>query len=72
MLPKIFLEMSQSFLAMDDPEHAKLRRLVAAAFTPKQVRRMEEKVKGIAKACVDDIIEAARSTSRSGSSAGSP
>jgi cytochrome P450 len=57
MLPKIFLEMSQSFLAMDDPQHAKLRRLVSSAFTPKQVRRMDEKIRGIAKRCVDDIAQ---------------
>jgi cytochrome P450 len=57
MLPKIFLEMSQSFLAMDDPEHAKLRRLVSAAYTPKQVRRMEDMIEGIARKAVDDIAD---------------
>jgi cytochrome P450 len=60
MLPKIFLEMSQSFLALDDPEHAKLRRLVSAAFTPKQVRRMDEKIAEIARRCVDDIADRGR------------
>ncbi|HUR75657.1 MAG TPA: cytochrome P450 [Sporichthya sp.] len=57
MLPKIFLEMSQSFLAMDDPQHAKLRRLVSAAYTPKQVRRMDEKIQAIVQQCVDDIAD---------------
>lgn len=57
MLPAIFLEMSQSFLAMDDPEHAKLRRLVSAAYTPKQVRRMEEMIRGIVSKAVDDIAD---------------
>ena len=57
MLPKIFLEMSQSFLAMDDPEHAKLRKLVSSAFTPKQVRRMEDKIQGIVRKAVDDIAD---------------
>lgn len=57
MLPPMFLEMSQSFLAMDDPRHGKLRRLVASAFTPKRVRRMEEQIAGIAKRCVDDIAD---------------
>ncbi|WP_019877520.1 cytochrome P450 [Sporichthya polymorpha] len=56
MLPPIFLEMSQSFLAMDDPEHAKLRRLVSSAFTPRQVRRMEDKIREITTQCVDDIV----------------
>ncbi|GAA0629763.1 cytochrome P450 [Sporichthya brevicatena] len=57
MLPPIFLEMSQSFLAMDDPEHAKLRRLVSSAFTPRQVRRMEDKIREITTQCVDDIVD---------------
>ncbi len=34
LLPEVFLEMSQSFLAMDDPRHGKLRNLVSVAFTP--------------------------------------
>ena len=35
LLPPVFLAMSQSFLAMDNPQHNKLRRLVGAAFTPR-------------------------------------
>jgi len=58
MLPKIFLTMTQSFLAMDNPMHNKLRKLVASAFTPKQVRRMEDKIRQTAKQLVDDIAEA--------------
>jgi len=55
MLPQIFLTMTQSFLAMDNPMHGKLRKLVSTAFTPKQVRRMEDKISQTAKACVDEI-----------------
>jgi cytochrome P450 len=58
MLPKIFLTMTQSFLAMDNPMHNKLRKLVSSAFTPKQVRRMEDKIRQTAKQLVDDIAEA--------------
>lgn len=57
LLPPIFLEMTQSFLAMDEPGHGKLRRLVASAFTPKQVKRMDDKIQAIVKTCVDDIID---------------
>jgi cytochrome P450 len=60
MLPKIFLTMTQSFLAMDNPMHNKLRKLVSSAFTPKQVRRMEDKIRQTAKQLVDDIAQAAR------------
>lgn len=59
LLPDIFLEMSQSFLAMDDPKHDKLRKLVSAAFTPKQIRRIEDKIKDRAKIVVDDLLAAA-------------
>lgn len=56
LLPDIFLEMSQSFLAMDDPKHDKLRKLVSAAFTPKQIRSIEDKIKARAKIVVDDLL----------------
>jgi cytochrome P450 len=42
--PPEMLEASQSFLAMDAPRHAKLRGLVAAAFTPRQVARIEDAI----------------------------
>lgn len=60
MLPPLFLHMTQSFLAMDDPQHRKLRNLVSSAFTPKQVRRMEDKIKQTAKMLVDDIADRGR------------
>ncbi|RYJ05868.1 MAG: cytochrome P450, partial [Actinomycetales bacterium] len=56
LLPDIFLEMSQSFLAMDDPKHDKLRKLVSAAFTPKQIKRIDENIHARAKIIVDELI----------------
>src|SRR6201997_912243 len=44
VLPQVFLAMSQSFLAMDNPQHNKLRRLVGAAFTPRQVKRIDDDI----------------------------
>ncbi|MGQ0631395.1 MAG: cytochrome P450 [Sporichthyaceae bacterium] len=55
VMPQAMLEMSQSIVSMDDPRHANLRRLVSAAFTPKQVRRMEAKVLDAARELVDRI-----------------
>jgi cytochrome P450 len=55
LLPPIFLELTQSFLAMDNPKHDGLRKLVASAFTPKQVRLIEEKIELAAKEIVDDF-----------------
>jgi cytochrome P450 len=43
--PPEFLEASMSFLAMDAPRHTKLRGLVSAAFTPRQVARIEEGIR---------------------------
>ena len=44
-IPVELLEASQSFLAMDPPRHTKLRKVVSAAFTPRQVRRIEDSIK---------------------------
>jgi len=55
--PAELLEASQSFLAMDAPRHTKLRRLVAAAFTPRRVATIDAQIRGQARAIVDELIE---------------
>ena len=54
-VPTELLEASQSFLATDPPRHTKLRKLVSAAFTPRQVRRIEDSIKSNAKAIVEEL-----------------
>jgi len=54
-IPVELLEASQSFLAMDPPRHTKLRKLVSAAFTPRQVRRIEDSIKANAKTIVQEL-----------------
>lgn len=54
-IPVDLLEASQSFLAMDPPRHTKLRKLVSAAFTPRQVRRIEDSIRTNANAIVGEL-----------------
>ncbi|WP_082133114.1 cytochrome P450 [Mycolicibacterium obuense] len=62
MLPPVFLEMAMSFLAMDNPQHHKIRRLVSSVFTPRQVRRIEGDIASRAQR----IVAAAVAKSRAG------
>jgi len=54
-VPEELLEASQSFLAMDPPRHTFLRKLVSAAFTPRQVRRIEDSIQANAKSIVEEL-----------------
>ncbi|MDQ2585054.1 cytochrome P450 [Saccharothrix yanglingensis] len=45
-----------SFIGMDDPEHARLRRMVGAAFAVKKVEAMRPMVQGIVDRAVDALL----------------
>lgn len=53
--PAEVLETTMSFLAMDPPRHTMLRKLATAAFTPRQVRRIEDSIKASAAAIVAEL-----------------
>lgn len=46
------------FLGMDPPQHTTYRRLISYAFTPRNVRRIEEQIHANAVAIVDDLVGA--------------
>jgi methyl-branched lipid omega-hydroxylase len=55
-LPPEFNEYFGSMISMDDPRHARLRRIVSRAFTPKMIKKFEEDVQLAAAGIVDDLI----------------
>jgi len=46
------------FLTMDPPEHSRYRGLVSAAFTPRAIRQISERIEANARAIVDDLTGA--------------
>src|SRR6516165_12280782 len=55
-LPVEFNEYFGSMLNIDDPRHARLRRIVSRAFTPRMIARFEDDVRRAATAIVDDLL----------------
>ena len=55
-MPAEFLEFFGSMINMDDPRHTRLRRIVAAGFTPKMLRQVEESVQRSAADIVDGVL----------------
>ncbi|HSV37685.1 MAG TPA: cytochrome P450 [Nocardioidaceae bacterium] len=56
-VPADILEAAGSFLGMDAPRHPAMRRLISSAFTPKQVKKIEEQIKDQARRIVDELLE---------------
>ena len=55
-LPPEFNEYFGSMINMDDPRHARLRRIVSRAFSPRLVAKTEQDVRRAAAAIVDDLL----------------
>jgi methyl-branched lipid omega-hydroxylase len=55
-LPVEFNEYFGSMINMDDPRHARLRRIVSRAFSPRMVAKFEDDVRRAATAIVDDLL----------------
>jgi cytochrome P450 len=56
-MPPEFLEFLGSMINMDDPKHARMRRIVSRGFTPRQLDSMKGDVEATAAGIVDDVIE---------------
>jgi methyl-branched lipid omega-hydroxylase len=52
-MPTEMVEYFSSMISTDDPRHARLRRIVSGAFTPRRVRSIEDRVHEVATAIVD-------------------
>jgi methyl-branched lipid omega-hydroxylase len=57
-LPTEFNEYFGSMISMDDPRHARLRRIVSRAFSPRMIARFEDDVSRVAATVVDDLLAA--------------
>jgi methyl-branched lipid omega-hydroxylase len=55
-LPDEFNEYFGSMINLDDPRHARMRRIVSRAFTPRMIARFEDDVRRVAREIVDDLL----------------
>jgi len=56
-MPEAFLEFFGSMINMDDPQHARLRRIVSRGFTPGKLGSLEANVRDAATQIIDSVSE---------------
>ena len=57
-MPAEIQRIASFFLTMDPPQHTTYRRLISSAFTPRNVREIEEQIHRSAVSIVDDLVGA--------------
>jgi cytochrome P450 len=57
-MPAEIQHFASFFLTMDPPQHTTYRRLISSAFTPRNVRHIEEQIHNSAVSIVDDLVGA--------------
>jgi methyl-branched lipid omega-hydroxylase len=55
-MPADLNEYFGSMINMDDPRHAKIRRIVSRAFSPRMIQRFEAQVQSVAEQIVEEVI----------------
>ncbi len=55
-MPEFMNDFFGSMINMDDPRHARMRKIVAGAFTPRMLKKVEDDIARIAAEVVDDIV----------------
>ncbi|MBN9108846.1 MAG: cytochrome P450 [Pseudonocardia sp.] len=56
-IPPEFVEFFGSMIGMDDPRHARMRRIVSRGFTPRRLAQLTDEVATTATKIVDDVID---------------
>ncbi|MGD9987515.1 cytochrome P450 [Pseudonocardia sp.] len=56
-MPAEFVEFFGSMIGMDDPRHARMRRIVSRGFTPRRLAQLTDDVAVTARRIVDDVID---------------
>jgi cytochrome P450 len=59
--PEALKYVRRMMLNMDPPEHSRLRRLLSRSFTPRAVARLEDQIRGHARAICDRVLGQAKS-----------
>src|SRR5277367_1344881 len=54
-LPAEMLDFFGSMINMDNPRHARLRRIVSAAFNPRMIKSIEERIERVADEVIDRV-----------------
>jgi cytochrome P450 len=57
-MPAEIQHFASFFLTMDPPQHTTYRRLISSAFTPRNVRQIEQQIHKNAVSIVDDLVDA--------------
>jgi methyl-branched lipid omega-hydroxylase len=55
--PRAIRDLVGSMISLDDPRHARLRRIVSRAFTPRMIKKFADDVAALAARIVDGLVE---------------